>query len=268
MHVETFVDDISNRQDLPMMTEKDMLSLLLSTNTELGESEPEIAASIGEQMLHMNLSPLPKSIRVRIRDICSRVPPGNATLIGGGIGHLSAWLFDLWGTTSKDELITNRPHTFRIIEPGSRFGVIIDRLIRRYDATAWAKVISRPWSEIFAETTSWNASSVTAPQISMESTIPLPSNLIIIDLPEEERSEVANSAFELLAPNGIIIVQEPEVPTGDVGVSEDGQELTPAQKKVDSFNKWIKLVKYVHDDHSIGFTEVSGGTLAVLIKKE
>ena len=92
--------------------------------------------------------------------------------------------------------------------------------------------------------------------------------LIIIDLPEEERSEVANSAFELLAPNGIIIVQEPEVPTGDVGVSEDGQELTPAQKKVDSFNKWIKLVKYVHDDHSIGFTEVSGGTLAVLIKKE
>ena len=116
MHVETFVDDISNRQDLPMMTEKDMLSLLLSTNTELGESEPEIAASIGEQMLHMNLSPLPKSIRVRIRDICSRVPPGNATLIGGGIGHLSAWLFDLWGTTSKDELITNRPHTFRIDE--------------------------------------------------------------------------------------------------------------------------------------------------------
>jgi len=262
------VDELSNRKDLPMMTEKDMLNLLLSTNSELGESEPEIAASIGEQMLHMDLNPLPKSIRVRIRDICSRVNPGNTALIGGGIGHLSAWLFDLWSKTSEDELSRNRPHTFRIIEPGSRFGVIIDRLIRRYDATSWAKVISRPWSEIFAETASWNASSVASPQINMESTIPLPSNLIIIDLPEEDRSEVANSAFELLAPNGILIVQEPEVPTGDVGESEKGQELTPAQKKVDSFNKWIKLVKYVHDNHTVGFTEVSGGTLAVLIKNE
>ncbi len=129
------MDELSNRKDLPMMTEKDMLNLLLSTNSELGESEPEIAASIGEQMLHMDLNPLPKSIRVRIRDICSRVNPGNTALIGGGIGHLSAWLFDLWSTTSVDELSRNRPHTFRIIEPGSRFGVIIDRLIRRYDAT-------------------------------------------------------------------------------------------------------------------------------------
>ena len=96
------MDELSNRKDLPMMTEKDMLNLLLSTNSELGESEPEIAASIGEQMLHMDLNPLPKSIRVRIRDICSRVNPGNTALIGGGIGHLSAWLFDLWSKTSED----------------------------------------------------------------------------------------------------------------------------------------------------------------------
>lgn len=262
------MDDLGNQRGLPMMSEKDMLNLLLSTNSELGESEPEIAASIGEQMLHMDLSPLPKSLRVRIRDICSRVPSGNTTLIGGGIGHLAAWLFDLWSMTSKEEIVGKRPQTFRIIEPGSRFGVIIDRLIRRYDATSWAQVISRPWSEIFAETISWNASSVINPQINLDSTIPLPSNLIIIDLQEEERSEVATTAFELLAPNGIVIVQEPEVPTGDVGEPEKGQEITPAQKKVDSFNKWIKLVKYVHDNHVLGFTEVSGGTLAVLIKKE
>ena len=28
----------------------------------------------------------------------------------------------------------------------------------------------------------------------------------------------------------------------------------------------VKLVKYAHDNHTVGFTEVSGGTLAVLIK--
>ena len=99
------MDDLGNQRGLPMMSEKDMLNLLLSTNSELGESEPEIAASIGEQMLHMDLSPLPKSLRVRIRDICSRVPSGNTILIGGGIGHLAAWLFDLWGMTSKEEIV-------------------------------------------------------------------------------------------------------------------------------------------------------------------
>ena len=73
-----------------------MLERLLSEDPDRTDTEPEIASSIGEQMLLMGLRTMPRSLRSRIRDIVSRVPLGNAILVGGGIGHLSAWLFDLW----------------------------------------------------------------------------------------------------------------------------------------------------------------------------
>ena len=63
---------------LPQMSEKDMFSLLLSEDTEKDDTEPAIAAGIGEQMLHMSLRPLPRSMRARIRDISARVPAKNA----------------------------------------------------------------------------------------------------------------------------------------------------------------------------------------------
>ena len=81
---------------LPQMSEREMFDRLLSEDSVRDDSEPAIAAGIGEQMLHMSLRPLPRSMRARIRDICARVPARNAVLIGGGIGHLSAWLLDLW----------------------------------------------------------------------------------------------------------------------------------------------------------------------------
>ena len=81
---------------LPQMSEREMFEMLLSEDNSRTSDEPEIAANIGEQMLHMGLSPLSRSIRTRIRDICSRIPAKNVILVGGGIGHLSAWLFDMW----------------------------------------------------------------------------------------------------------------------------------------------------------------------------
>ena len=74
---------------LPQMSEEEMFSLLLSQDAERDDSEPAIAAGIGEQMLHMNLRPLPRSVRARIRDISSRIPAKNAVLIGGGIIEIS-----------------------------------------------------------------------------------------------------------------------------------------------------------------------------------
>ena len=56
---------------LPQMSEEEMFSLLLSDDVERDDSEPAIAAGIGEQMLHMSLRPLPRSMRARIRDISS-----------------------------------------------------------------------------------------------------------------------------------------------------------------------------------------------------
>ena len=138
---------------LPQMSEDEMFSLLLSDDAERDDSEPAIAAGIGEQMLHMSLRPLPRSMRARIRDISSRIPAKNAVLIGGGIGHLSAWLLDLWcgDPANPPEVPPSKPDSFRIIEPGGKFGVIIDRLIRRHGAEVWTQVIQMPWSELAAE---------------------------------------------------------------------------------------------------------------------
>lgn len=251
---------------LPQMSEEEMFSLLLSEDTERGDSEPAIAAGIGEQMLHMSLRPLPRSMRARIRDISGRVPVKNAVLIGGGIGHLSAWLLDLWcgDPANPPQIPPPKPDSFRIIEPGGKFGVIIDRLIRRHGAEDWTQVIQMPWSELAAEAASWSAATAALPQNAQPSPLLLPIDLAVVDVPEADRTSTAISAFELLSPGGVLLVQEPEVPTGDVGVADSPSEMTPAQKKVESFNHWISFVKEVSENHSLGFVELTGGTLAVL----
>tara|TARA_B100000029_G_scaffold447474_1_gene469278 strand:+ start:1328 stop:2119 length:792 start_codon:yes stop_codon:yes gene_type:complete len=251
---------------LPQMSEEEMFSLLLSEDTERGDSEPAIAAGIGEQMLHMSLRPLPRSMRARIRDISGKIPVKNAVLIGGGIGHLSAWLLDLWcgDPANPPEDPPSKPDNFRIIEPGGKFGVIIDRLIRRHEAEGWTQIIQMPWNELAAEAATWSAATAALPQNAQPSPLPLPIDLVVIDVPEDERSSTARSAFDLLSVGGVLLVQEPEVPTGDVGVADSPSEMTPAQKKVESFNQWISFVKDVSENHSLAFVELTGGTLAVL----
>ncbi len=251
---------------LPQMSEREMFDRLLSEDLERGDSEPAIAAGIGEQMLHMSLRPLPRSMRARIRDISARVPARNAVIIGGGIGHLSAWLLDLWcgDPANPPEQPPSRPESFRIVEPGGKFGVIIDRLIRRHGAENWTQIVQMPWGELAAEAATWSAAGASLPDSARPSLLPLPLDLIIIDTAEKERAATAAAAFELLSPGGVMLVQEPEVPTGDVGEADISSEMTPAQRKVESFNNWIEFVKRVSETHSLGFVELTGGTLAVL----
>ena len=119
-----------------------------------------------------------------------------------------------------------------------------------------------------AESASAIAANVALPPDSLSVILPLPVDLVVIDLPEDERAEAASIAFDLLAPGGLVLVQEPTVPTGDVGTPSDEDEPTPAQAKVESFNRWIGLVKKVNTDHSLGFAELTGGTLVALLKSE
>ena len=260
--------DDSNGSGLPQMSDLEVMALLLAEDLDSDQSETDIASSIGEQMLHMDIPLLPRSVRSRIRDLCSRIEPRNVTLVGGGIGHLSAWLFDLWSNSDQNDRdgTNTTPDTFRIIEPGTRFCVIIDRLIRRYEAEVWAQSISMKWHEEFAETSSSRASNITIPENAVNSILPMPIDLIIIDLPEEERVAAASAAFDLISPGGLVILLEPTVPTGDVGDFSDGDEPTAAQLKVQSFNYWIELVKSINHEHSVGFTDLTGGTLVALLK--
>ena len=51
---------------LPQMSEREMFEMLLSEDEYMTSDEPEIAANIGEQMIHMGLRPLSRTIRSRI----------------------------------------------------------------------------------------------------------------------------------------------------------------------------------------------------------
>ena len=115
-----------------MRDDADVLAELVKKNENFNENEPQVAANIGQQMFHMDLPILPRGVRARIRDISIRVRPENAVLVGGGIGHLAAWLLDAWAAGDEKP-----PTSFRIIEEGGKFGVILDRLIRRYDSVSY-----------------------------------------------------------------------------------------------------------------------------------
>lgn len=262
------MSDLGGGLGLPQMSQREMFERLVSADETRGDSEPEIAAAIGEQMLHMDLRPLTRSVRARIRDIAGRLPARNVVIVGGGIGHLTAWMMDLWcGDPNSDESVsTHRPETLRVIEEGGKFGVIIDRLLRRYDATSWAQVLTIPWNEVAAETSSWNAAGAALPDAARAAPLPQPIDLIIIDLPELERAEAASRAFDLLAPGGVVMVLEPQVPTGDVGEPKPGQELTQAQQVVASFNRWMEFVRRADSEHSAAFVELTGGTLGVFLR--
>ena len=120
------------------------------------------------------------------------------------------------------------------------------------------------WGELAAEAATWSAASASLPDSARPYPLPIPLDLVIIDTAETERAATAAAAFELLSHGGVMLVQEPEVPTGDVGEAESGSTMTPAQRKVESFNDWIEFVKQVSESHSLGFVELTGGTLAVL----
>ena len=142
--------------------------------------------------------------------------------------------------------------------------MIIDRLIRRHGAEDWVQIVQTPWAELVAEAATWSAASASLPDSAGTSSLPLPQDLIIVDVPEAERATTAATAFELLSPGGVMLVQEPEVPTGDVGLPSSSSRMTPAQRKVESFNVWIEFVKQISESHSLGFVELTGGTLAVV----
>ena len=73
------------RIGLPQMSEREMFEKLLSSDSDFGDNEPQIAANIGQQMLHMNLIPLTRAFRVKIRDISSKIPARNVVLVGRGL---------------------------------------------------------------------------------------------------------------------------------------------------------------------------------------
>ena len=240
---------------------EDALAALLGQDPELPRGEPEISASIGAQLEHMELNSMPTSLRRRIRDIIARVQPKRVCEVGSGIGHLSAWLFDYWSEHTP-------PEHFDMIEAGGKFGVILTRLLRRFDAEDWAHVRVNDFETLCAELDSWNAANTTTDEAAATSSPPLraPYEIIIVDVGEIGKVEAIQHSFDLLVPGGLILTSEPEVPVDDVGDIPDSGPENPEQARVVAFNEWTRFITEIGSTNPVGFVPLFGGTLVGIIQ--
>ena len=227
----------------------EILAHLLSPDAEQPRDEPAIAANIGEQLTHMGLSTWSISILRRIRDAIARLDPTNVLEVGAGIGHRSAWLFDTF------ERSDSPPEMFTMVEQGAKFGVILHRLMTRYEAESRTNIVVGEPLQLAAEHAAWALASTTMSEISntpFESTY----DAIIIDAPSPERANLVSTYLPLLSQHGVLFTVEPAMPTGEV---EEHDEAGMAL--VNGFNAWIELIHSSNSTHHIGFMPVFGGTL-------
>ena len=84
------------QDDTSQPTRSELLGHILSKSSEMSRDEPIIAQNIFEQLKHMGLSTWSLSVIRRLRDGIHKISPSHILEVGGGIGHRSAWLLDLF----------------------------------------------------------------------------------------------------------------------------------------------------------------------------
>lgn len=230
-----------------------ILPSLLNADHERSRDEPEIAANIATQLEHMGLSTWSISVLRRLRDAIGRQEPKTVLEVGGSIGHRSAWLYDLF----KQHPIQR----YDIVEQGAKFGVILHRLLTRYDASSWSKIIVDDFATLCAEEKAWKlttASGVGADERRLAEHY----DAIIVDAPLARLSNDLQHALELLSNNGVLYTTEPETPVGEYNeLDEDGKG------KVDGFNAWIELIRTIQSSHHVAFVPLFGGTIVAFFKR-
>jgi len=238
-------------------TAQQALTALMARDESRSRTEPQIANNIGAQLEHMELDSMSLSMRRRIRDVVGKAKPTNVCEIGSGIGHLSAWLLDLW----DDE---DHPENYHLVEAGGKFGVILKRLVSRYEANDWAKVCVGRFDELVAATESWNAANAANPAAGSPP-LHTPFDLAIIDVGWRGKAEAIEQCLQVMKKGGIILTDEPEVPIEDVGEIPAG-DLTDEQARVVEFNRWVALVTSLSEHYLLGFAPLFGGTLVAIVK--
>ena len=240
---------------------EEALAALLAKDPEQPRDEPQIAAAIGAQLEHMELGSMPIGLRRRVRDIVGRVKPQRSCEIGAGIGHMSAWLLDLWDRSES-------PAHHDLIEAGGKFGVILTRLIRRYDAEDRVHVKVGDFEAICAANDSWKAAHATMDEAAISESPPLysPYDLIIVDVGSVGQVDAIRLALSQLSPGGLLLTPEPEVPTTDVGAISDDGPSTPEQARVVAFNDWVAFITKTGQTQPVGFVPLHGGTLVGIVQ--
>jgi len=236
------------------LSKADVLAYILSKDSEISREEPEIAANISQQLQHMGLSTWSQSVIRRLRNSIHKLKPKRVIEVGAGIGHRSAWLYDLFTEHSK-------PERYDLVEQGAKFAVILHRLMTRYEAEDWTNIVVGEVSSLVAETTAWRAASATGLEVG-DSPLALESDVIIVDSKIEILAESIDSLLPLLGEGGVLFTCEPPVPSGDI--DENDEEM---MKHVNGFNSWIELITKCQDTHFVAFTPLFEGTLVAFLEK-
>jgi predicted O-methyltransferase YrrM len=167
-----------------------VLAHLLSPDPSRPRDEPEIATNIGIQLKHMGLNTWSISILRRLRDALGRLQPKSILEVGAGIGHRSAWIYDLF---TLDE---RHPERYQLVEDGAKFAVILRRLMLRHDAEFGSPPLEKN------------------------------HDAIIVDGTSENRARHVESMLPFLSPGGVLFTVEPDMPLGNVEESDlDGMKL-------------------------------------------
>lgn len=227
----------------------DVLAYLLAKDEKQPQDEPQIAANIHEQLQHMGLSTWSISVLRRLRDAIGRLSPDRVLEVGASIGHRTAWLLDDFERKERS------PKALTLVEQGGKFGVILQRLLQRYDALAWASVVVGKPEQLAAEHQAWALASATGAELSQT---PFESgyDAIVVDGPSSGRADLVATYLSMLNDNGVLFTVEPDMPTGDV--AEDDVE---GMAMVNGFNRWIEVVGETQATHHVAFMPLFGGTL-------
>ena len=246
---------MSEDETAKALSKDEVLSSILSPDPNRSRDEPAIAANISAQLNHMGLDTWSISVIRRLRDAVGRIKPDRIIEVGGGIGHRSAWIYDL---IDQDEW---QPTRYDIIENGAKFGVIIHRLMTRYKAESWTKIVVGELNSLLAQTNAWSAASKSGIEVG-ESPIQTQAEVIIVDSSGKNVANAVKQMLPLLAKGGVLFTLEPLVPAGDVDENDEA-----GMAIVEGFNSWINLIQSANETHHIAFNPLFGGTLVAFLEK-
>ena len=213
----------------------------MQRDNQLPREVPAVSAAIAEQARHMSL-PLPStSICRRIRDIVTRFRPERLIEINASIGLVTSWLL------SAQEDHGFRPLSHHVLDRGGKFGVILQRLIDRFDSPEHVHLRIAEYGALLAES---RASLTIANHQSHH--LPKEVDMVIVDV--MSHPDVSDVAVGLshLRKGGLLIVVEPHEP------AEDASKDEPS---VIRFQSWIDLIHQEHDKRAIAFIPITGGIL-------
>ena len=237
------------------LSKDEVLSSILSPDPNRSRDEPAIAANISAQLNHMGLDTWSISVIRRLRDAVGRIKPDRIIEVGGGIGHRSAWIYDL---IEQEDW---QPTRYDIIENGAKFGVIIHRLMTRYKAESWTKIVVGELNSLLAQTNAWSAASKSGIEVG-DSPIQTQAEVIIVDSNGKNVANAVKQMLPMLAKGGVLFTVEPLVPAGDVDENDEA-----GMAIVEGFNSWINLIQSANETHHIAFNPLFGGTLVAFLEK-